>query len=117
MVGMGLMACGVALGAFGAHALKTMLAASGRTDTFELAIRYLMFHSLALILFGLLMEKLPGLRTAAIFLLAGIVFFSGSLLVLALADQPVWGAFAPIGGTALIVGWMAAGWAVYKSKP
>ncbi len=116
MVGMLLMASGVALGAFGAHAFKSMLAASDRTDTFELAIRYLMFHSLALILFGLLMEKIPGLRTAAVLLMAGIVFFSGSLLVLALADQPGWGAVAPIGGMALIAGWATAGWAVYKSK-
>lgn len=115
-LGMLLMAGSVALGAFGAHAFKESLLASGRTETFELAIRYLMFHSLALILLGYLMEKFPGLRTAVVFLLAGIFFFCGSLLVLALADQPVWGAVAPIGGTALIVGWLMAAWTVYKSK-
>lgn len=116
MVGMLLMACSVALGAFGAHALKATLEATGRTETFELAIRYMTVHSLALILFGLLMDKYPGLLKAAALLFMGIVFFSGSLLVLALADQPLWGAVAPLGGTALILGWLTACWTVFQSK-
>ncbi len=116
LLGMILMAASVALGAFGAHALKAVLAASGRTETYELAIRYMMFHALALILLGSQMEKWPGLRTSAILLAFGILFFSGSLLILALANEPLWGAIAPIGGTALIIGWLSAFWAVLRSK-
>jgi uncharacterized membrane protein YgdD (TMEM256/DUF423 family) len=116
LLGMFLMAVSVALGAFGAHAWKAMLAASGRTETYELAIRYMMFHALALILLGTQMEKWPGLRTSAILLAFGILFFSGSLLILALANKPLWGAVAPIGGTSLILGWLSACWAILRSK-
>jgi uncharacterized membrane protein YgdD (TMEM256/DUF423 family) len=116
ITGMLLMAAAVTLGAFGAHALKETLAASGRTETFELAIRYLMFHSLSLILLGFLMDKFPGLRTAALFLTVGMFFFCGSLLILALANEAAWGAVAPLGGASLIIGWLTAGWTVYKTK-
>jgi uncharacterized membrane protein YgdD (TMEM256/DUF423 family) len=116
LLGMFLMAAAVALGAFGAHALKATLTASGRSETYELAIRYMMFHALALILLGTQMEKFPGLRTSAIFLMVGILIFSGSLLILALANEPLWGAVAPIGGTSLILGWLSAFWAILRSK-
>lgn len=116
LLGMFLMAAAVALGAFGAHAWKAMLAASGRTETYELAIRYMMFHALALILLGNQLEKWPGLSTSVILLALGILFFSGSLLILALANEPLWGAVAPIGGTSLILGWLSAFWVVLRSK-
>jgi uncharacterized membrane protein YgdD (TMEM256/DUF423 family) len=116
LLGMFLMAAAVALGAFGAHALKATLTASGRSETYELAIRYMMFHALALILLGTQMEKFPGLRISAIFLMVGILIFSGSLLILALANEPLWGAVAPIGGTSLILGWLSAFWAILRSK-
>lgn len=116
ITGMLLMAIGVALGAFGAHALKEILAASGRTDTYELAIRYLMIHGVGIIILGNLMVKFPGVRTAILFLLVGIFFFSGSLLILALANQPMWGAVVPLGGTSFIVGWILAARTIYRSE-
>lgn len=115
LTGMLLMAFSVAMGAFGAHAWKVKLAETGRTDTYELGIRYLMFHALALILLGLLMERFPKLFLAVVFLVFGILFFSGSLMVLALANEGRWGAVAPVGGTFLILGWLTAAWTVYRS--
>lgn len=109
-----LMAVGVALGAFGAHAWKEMLTATGRADTFETGIRYLMVHAMALLLVGSQMDKYVRLNLSAWFFLAGIVFFSGSLITLALSNVGLWGAVAPIGGTALILGWLAAAYAVFK---
>jgi uncharacterized membrane protein YgdD (TMEM256/DUF423 family) len=116
LLGMFMMAIAVALGAFGAHGWKAMLAASGRTETYELALRYMMFHALAMILMGTQMEKWPGLRTSGILFAVGVIFFSGSLLILALANAPRWGAVAPVGGTSLILGWLSAFWTVLRSK-
>ena len=48
---------GVALGAFGAHALRASLTASGRLDTFETAVKYQFYHALALVLVGVLIEQ------------------------------------------------------------
>nr|MBP8155635.1 DUF423 domain-containing protein [Leadbetterella sp.] len=45
---------GVAIGAFGAHALKAMLEAAGRADTFETGVRYMFYHAIALVLVGIL---------------------------------------------------------------
>lgn len=109
-----LMAAGVALGAFGAHALKDQLTASGRLETYELGIRYLMVHALALILFGVLVDTYPRLRLSGWLLLAGIAFFSGSLLILSLTNNPAWGAVAPIGGTSFIVGWLLAAYEIIR---
>ena len=111
-----LMALGVALGAFGAHALKDQLTASGRLETYELGIRYLMVHALALILFGALVDTYPRLRLGAWLLLAGIAFFSGSLLTLSLTNNPAWGAVAPIGGTSFIAGWILAAYEFITRK-
>lgn len=111
-----LMAFNIAVGAFGAHALKATLMASGRTETFELAVRYSVYHALALIMIGCLMERVPTLRTSVILLVLGVVLFSGSLLTLALTNQTAWGAVTPFGGVFLIAGWLAAGLAVFKHK-
>lgn len=110
-----LMAVSIGLGAFGAHALREELILSGRKETFELGIRYLTYHSLALVILGALMDKFRGLRISALFLIIGLVLFSGSLLTLALTNQSMWGAVAPLGGSAFIVGWLHAAWVVLKS--
>lgn len=111
-----LMAIGVALGAFGAHALKASLTASGRLETYELAIRYLMFHALALLILGLLVDTYPRLRLSGTLIVVGILFFSGSLLILSLANNPLWGAVAPVGGTSLILGWLTAAYGIVKER-
>lgn len=101
---------GVAIGAFGAHGLRAMLEASGRFDTFETAVRYQFYHTLALLAVGVLAVARPELRgpigTTAALWLGGIVFFSGSLYLLCFTGITKLGAVAPIGGLLLIAGWV-----------
>ncbi len=97
----------VAIGAFGAHALKPILIESGRVDTFELAVRYQFYHAFALLATGILMNQLPMrfLEFASWFFTAGILFFSGSLFLLCFTGLGVLGAITPIGGLFFILGW------------
>jgi uncharacterized membrane protein YgdD (TMEM256/DUF423 family) len=98
----------VALGAFGAHALAPHLSERA-LSTFETAIRYQMWHGLALVAVGILrMLALPDerwLSRGASLLLTGTLVFAGSLHGIALLGYARLGAVAPIGGTVLIVGW------------
>jgi uncharacterized membrane protein YgdD (TMEM256/DUF423 family) len=98
----------VAIGAFGAHALKELLETNQRTETFSTAVTYQIFHSLALLIIGLLMFKIQHrfLTLAAWSHLAGIVVFSGSLYLLCLTSNTKWGAVTPIGGLLFILGWI-----------
>jgi len=98
---------GVALGAFGAHALKPHLTANGRVETYELAVRYLQFHALALFAVGYLHERFlhAGIKLAGLLLLAGVTLFSGSLLVLALAGTRLAALVTPVGGVLMLAGW------------
>ncbi|MCC5932006.1 MAG: DUF423 domain-containing protein [Cyclobacteriaceae bacterium] len=101
-------ALAVALGAFGAHALKPMLEASGRLDTFETAVKYQFYHALALIISGILLERFanPLYQYAGASFMAGTLIFSGSLYLICFTGVTKWGAVAPIGGLAMIVGWI-----------
>lgn len=111
-------ALAVALGAFGAHALKEMVSES-LLATFETGVRYHMYHSLGLMLVALLAERIGDsklLRIGARLLIAGIVIFSGSLYVLALTDTPILGAITPIGGVAFLSGWGCVIAAALKSR-
>ncbi|MCB0491131.1 MAG: DUF423 domain-containing protein [Cyclobacteriaceae bacterium] len=98
----------VALGAFGAHALKQILSAHGRTDTYELAVRYQFYHTLALLIMAALIDKLNESKAswAAFLMTSGTIVFSGSLYILALSGKTIWGAVTPIGGVLLIAGWL-----------
>lgn len=99
---------GVAIGAFGAHALKNILLENNRTETFELAVRYQFYHALALLIMGAVSEKLNSrkLNWAGTLMVVGVVFFSGSLYILSLSGVSMWGAVTPIGGVLLIGGWL-----------
>jgi uncharacterized membrane protein YgdD (TMEM256/DUF423 family) len=93
----------VALGAFGAHALKGTLDAHGLTDVWNKAVLYHFLHAIAL----LVLASLPGVnRAASWLLLAGIVIFSGSLYLLALTNVRWLGAITPIGGLCFLAGWL-----------
>ena len=100
---------GVALGAFGSHGLR------GRVDAdlirvFETGVRYQMYHALAILFVGLGQRVLTGgkwLSLAPWLFLVGIVIFSGSLYLLVLLDKRWLGAITPLGGLALIAGWIA----------
>lgn len=107
---------GVSLGAFGAHALKDFLAASQRTDTFETAVKYMFYHGLALILTGVLQKEFPvsAVNNAGWAFFIGIIIFSGSLFLLCATGIKMLGAITPIGGVAMIIGWVLLFWGVYK---
>jgi uncharacterized membrane protein YgdD (TMEM256/DUF423 family) len=105
----------VAAGAFGAHALKARLAPD-LLAVFETGARYQMFHALALVLLGLLQLVRPamGLDAAGWSFLSGIALFSGSLYVLALSGVRAFGMVTPIGGVALLAGWLLLATAALK---
>jgi uncharacterized membrane protein YgdD (TMEM256/DUF423 family) len=99
---------GVALGAFGAHALRGRLNVED-LEIFEVAVRYQFFHALAILLIALLIDRSP--EPAAPLLWAGWAFgvgvlvFSGSLYALTLTGVRSLGAVTPIGGVGLLAGW------------
>ena len=101
---------GVAIGAFGAHALHDMLVKAGRADTFETAVRYQFYHVLAVLAVGVLWATRPELRslgTTGVLWLGGIVVFSGSLYALCFTGVTKLGAVAPIGGLLFLAGWVS----------
>jgi uncharacterized membrane protein YgdD (TMEM256/DUF423 family) len=99
---------GVALGAFGAHALEQHLAESGRTAAYELAVRYQFYHALALMSTGILHQMRPHrlYSTAALLFFVGVVLFSGSLYVLCFTGLRGVALVTPAGGLLLISGWV-----------
>jgi len=99
--------CSVALGAFGAHALKARLSPELLT-VFETGARYQMFHALALLFVATLA---PRASIAGWLFVAGTVLFSGSLYGLALTGVRWLGAITPFGGLCFIAGWAALAWA------
>lgn len=107
----------VMIGAFGAHALKSTLEANQRLETFETAVQYQFYHSLALILLGLIILHAPhkAYSISGIGFIAGIIIFPGSLYTLSLSGITKFGAITPIGGLAFIVGWGALIWGAAKS--
>lgn len=106
-------AVAVGLGAFGAHGLEEMLLQSGRIDTWDTAVLYHLVHSVVL-LFLAQKQKEPGGGDTVkrggwsfwIFF-GGMVIFSGTLYLLCLTGMTWLGAVTPIGGLALIAGWLS----------
>jgi uncharacterized membrane protein YgdD (TMEM256/DUF423 family) len=99
----------VILGAFGAHGLESILESNGRTETFETAVKYHFYHSLAILAVGIwqrLEQKNSFLQRAGILFAIGILIFSGSLYILSLTGITWLGAITPIGGVFFIIGWV-----------
>ena len=103
---MGLLA--VALGAFGAHALKELLAQNGTAAIWDKAVFYHFIHAVMLFL---LAERKTFPAVAWWSFLAGILFFSGSLYLLAVTNARWLGAVTPAGGIAFLLGWA---WLAFK---
>jgi len=103
-----LAALAVAIGAFGAHAIREILTATNKLDTFETAVKYQFYHALALLFLGLLMLKIEHkmFAWAGYGFITGIILFSGSLYILSLTGINKWGAVTPLGGVALLIGWV-----------
>lgn len=111
-------ALAVALGAFGAHALKEKLS-ERYLAIWETAVQYQMFHAIGLLVIGVLVGTsiLGGttpLNWSGYLILAGTIIFSGSLYVLSLSGIGVLGAITPIGGVLFIAGWIMLIVAVIK---
>lgn len=111
---------GVALGAFGAHALRQQLTELGTRDRWETAVHYHLVHTVAIFAAAVWLRSAAGkvsrrMGWAVRFWSVGIFLFSGSLYLLAL-KAPGWlgATAAPLGGIAFLCGWgcvAAAGWA------
>jgi uncharacterized membrane protein YgdD (TMEM256/DUF423 family) len=103
-------ASGVALGAFGAHALKGKLP-EDRLAHLEMAVRYLFFTIPGLVAAAWLASQCISTSTpttvAGYAFALGVLLFSGSLVALALTGNRRWGAVTPLGGLALMIGWVA----------
>ncbi|HRX61038.1 MAG TPA: DUF423 domain-containing protein [Candidatus Competibacter sp.] len=108
----------VAMGAFGAHALKKTLTPD-LMAIYETAVHYHVYHALGLIAIGLLALHLPAtalLRWAGVLMAAGLVLFSGSLYALSLSGIRWLGAITPIGGTAFLAAWSLLAIAVMRAE-
>ena len=106
----------VALGAFGAHALKARLPAELLT-VFETGVRYHLTHALALLAVAWACTRWPGaaVNASGWLFVAGTVIFSGSLYALALTGMRGLGALTPIGGVAWLAAWLCLAWAAWKA--
>jgi uncharacterized membrane protein YgdD (TMEM256/DUF423 family) len=105
----------VALGAFGAHGLRQRVTPAD-LDVFETAVRYHMYHALALFLVAWAASRWPGAATHAAgwLLVGGVLVFSGSLYTLVLTGQRWLGAVTPLGGLLLLAGWGLLAWRILK---
>jgi uncharacterized membrane protein YgdD (TMEM256/DUF423 family) len=92
----------VALGAFGAHALRKLLVDNGTTEIWKTAVFYHLIHAVMLYL---LAPRKPFPKLAWWGFLVGIVIFSGSLYLLAVTNVKWLGVVTPFGGVSLLVGW------------
>lgn len=108
---------GVGLGAFAAYGLKARLDSS-MLATFEVGVRYHMYHALALLAVGWACTRWPSAWTNASgwLFIAGIVIFSGSLYALSLTGIRWLGAITPIGGLAFLAGWICLAWATIAAR-
>lgn len=108
----------VALGAFGAHALRDRIEASMLAN-YQTGVSYMFYHTLALFIVVLALTRWPGSSQpvwAGWLFVIGIVFFSGSLFLMAFSGMRWLGAITPIGGVAFIAGWLLLAWTAWQAK-
>ncbi|WP_079528429.1 DUF423 domain-containing protein [Halobacillus hunanensis] len=105
----------VALGAFGAHGLEGKVSEKA-LGQWGKAVDYQMFHTMALLVTGLLMSKIQtGMMTSAgWFFFIGILLFSGSLYIYAPTGIKTFAMITPLGGLSFLIGWILLGYAVLK---
>lgn len=107
---------GVALGAFGAHALRATLSPADLA-TFETGVRYQMYHAFGLVVAAWATSRWAGtpVTVAGWLFVVGIVVFSGSLYTLVLTGQRWLGAVTPLGGLCFLLGWALLAWSAFRS--
>ncbi len=110
-------ALGVLMGAFGAHALRTRLTPEMRA-VYETGAQYHLVHAVAVLAAAWAAARWPNSSASAAgwCFLAGIALFSGSLYALSLSGLRVMGAITPLGGLALIAGWLLLAWAARQER-
>lgn len=121
MIGALLGAAGVTLGAFGAHGLPSWLQAQQLADSeivkrrewFDTAVRYHLVHAIAIVLLGVITLRTANAagQISGWLFLAGVAIFSGLLYAMSVTGIRWLGAIVPIGGVAMILGWLALAWA------
>lgn len=106
----------VLLGAFGAHALKSILDSYGQS-IWEKAVFYQAIHALLLLILPALSNIInpKAINISGYMIIAGVLLFSGSLYILALSGKKYFGAITPIGGVALIIGWSWLAISLFKA--
>lgn len=105
----------VVLGAFGVHALSARIPVD-RLETFEIAVRYQMYHALGLLAVAFAIERWPSASLHAVgwLFIAGILVFGGTLYGIAFGGPRWLGAITPIGGVCFIAGWLLLAWKSWK---
>jgi len=106
----------VALGAFGAHALKEGLSPAAMA-VYKTAVQYQMFHTIALMIIGLLALKFPLNRTlhwSGYLMIGGIALFCGSLYGMSISGIRWLGMITPIGGILMLISWIMLAFAARK---
>lgn len=105
----------VALGAFGAHGLEGKISEKS-IGIWDKAVHYQMFHTMALLVTGLLLAKIQssGMLWAGWMFFAGIVLFSGSLYLYSTTGVKTLAMITPFGGVAFLIGWILLGYAIVK---
>lgn len=116
-------AIAVMLGAFGAHALRSLISNEQSLSAFETGVRYQFYHVFALALTGVLYAAYPNrsVKAAGILFITGTLFFSGSLYILTYgtvsgASMRWVGPLTPLGGIMLIIGWICLGLGMIKRR-
>jgi uncharacterized membrane protein YgdD (TMEM256/DUF423 family) len=113
-----LMLLGVILGAFGAHALQSLLSPP-RLASYQTGVSYHLLHSLGLVAVGLVAQQTAEtaqLRWSARLMLAGIVLFSGSIYLMAAGAPRTLGMVAPLGGLSFMAAWGLLAWHALRRR-
>lgn len=107
----------VGAGAFAAHGLKDVLTAE-YLAVFKTAADYQMLHGVSLILIGLLNKQNASryITASALFMLAGIILFSGSLYILAISGIKWLGLITPVGGVFFLVAWLILSFNYFRNR-
>ena len=109
------LAIAVILGAFGAHGLKSF-ATPEQLTWWATSTQYFFYHAIGLLILATLNKILPTLPIKFSFFLIqiGILFFCGSLYIMAFGLPRILGAITPIGGALMIAGWLSLAWQAFK---
>lgn len=110
-------ALAVALGAFGAHALKPILTPD-KLESYKTGVQYQFYHAIGLILFGLFGKwtKHSIKNLSAWFFIAGTVLFSFNMYTYVFTGILAFAIILPLGGICFMLGWLSFAWQAWKSK-